>query len=174
MGVWVIILVWTHIPYRFKKFGFIVGLFVLQFVVVQWVLCVLYKCFCSMFVQTAAWTSKHWHRNGNWLNEWYGDAPYNYICCQGACVVSHQWRAERVVFFKKLIVRKFFIVYETDWLVSLVQHFKTDEPGFRGGLIVVDQYVLYSVFTLKWEGVVKLLSSEWMLHLKKFFHSCQD
>lgn len=29
------------------------------------------------------------------------------------------------------------------------------------------KYVLYSVFTLKWEGVVKLLSSEWMLHLKK-------
>lgn len=44
-------------------------------------------------------------------------------------------------FFKKLIVRKFFIAYETDWLVSLVQHFKTDEPGFRGGLIVVDQYL---------------------------------
>lgn len=131
--MWVIILVWTRIPYRFKKFGFIVGLFVLQFVVVQWVLCVLYKCFCSMFVQTAAWTSKHWHGNGNWMNEWYGDAPYSYICCQGACVVSHQWRAERVVFFfcfffKKLIVRKFFIAYETDWLVSLVQHFKTDEP----------------------------------------------
>lgn len=56
-------------------------------------------------------------------------------------MVSHQRRAERVVFFKKLIVRKFFIAYETDWLVSLVQHFKTDEPGFRGGLIVVDQYL---------------------------------
>lgn len=32
------------------------------------------------------------------------------------------------VFFKKLIVRKIFIAYERDWLVSLVQHFKTDEP----------------------------------------------
>lgn len=159
MGVWVIILVWTHIPYRFKKFGFIVGLFVLQFVVVQWVLCVLYKCFCSMFVQTAAWTSKHWHRNGNWMNEWYGDAPYNYICCQGACVVSHQRRAERVVFFKKLIVRKFFIAYETDWLVSLVQHFKTDEPGFRGGLSCWPVLISMScIVCLHWNGRVWLNS----------------
>lgn len=165
MGVWVIILVWTRIPYRFKKFGFIVGLFVLQFVVVQWVLCVLYKCFCSMFVQTAAWTSKHWHRNGNWMNEWYGDAPYSYICCQGACVVSHQWRAERVVvFFKKLIVKIFFYciwdrlvgqfgpAFQNWWTSNLLPVFlwcrslsayipASRLGGFRGGLIVVDQYL---------------------------------